>query len=84
MTDAEKLLSRMRVSKTGWGQKDLASLYVGFGFEFREGSNHRFYYHPRHRELLATVARHNSLALGYITTAIKLIDKLKEMENSNE
>jgi len=84
VADAEKLLSRMRASKSGWSQKDMESLYLGFGFQFREGANHRFYSHPKYTELFATVARHNSLAIGYVTTAIKLIEKLKEMEKSNE
>ncbi|MBI1876906.1 MAG: hypothetical protein HYR94_01485 [Chloroflexi bacterium] len=35
-------------------------------------------------EQLLTVARHNSLAKGYVAAAVKLIDQLKEMESSNE
>ena len=84
MADAEKLLSRMRASKSGWNEKDLESLYLGFGFQFREGKKHRFYFHPKYPQLHTTVARHNSLAIGYITTAVKLIYQLKEMESSNE
>jgi hypothetical protein len=84
MADAEKLLARMRVSKSGWGEKDLESLYLGFGFQLREGRRHRFYFHPKYPQLYATVARHSSLAIGYVATAVKLIDRLKEMESSNE
>ena len=84
MADVDKLLARMRASKSGWGEKDLETLYLGFGFQFREGSNHRLYFHPKYPKLFATVARHRSLAKGYISTAVKLIDKLNEMETTNE
>lgn len=84
MADAEKLLSRMRASKSGWGEKDLESLYVGFGFQYQEGGKHRLYSHPKYPELYATVGRHKSLAKGYISTAVKLIDRLKELESANE
>lgn len=84
MADAEKLLSRMRASKADWGQKDLESLYMGFGFEYSEGKKHRKYYHPKHPELYAMVGRHNSLAKGYISDAIRLIDLLKKKESQNE
>jgi predicted RNA binding protein YcfA (HicA-like mRNA interferase family) len=84
MADAEKLLSRMRASKSGWGEKDLESLYLGFGFQVREGSKHRIYSHPKYPQLYATVARHTSLAIGYVSTAVKLIDQLEKLESSNE
>ena len=83
MEDAEKLLSRMRVSKSGWGDRDLESLYLGFGFQFREGGKHRFYFHPKYPQLYATVARHNPLAKGYISKAVKIIDQLKQLEGSD-
>jgi predicted RNA binding protein YcfA (HicA-like mRNA interferase family) len=73
---AEKLLERMRQSKHGWGQDDLHQLYVGFGFAYRDKGKHRVYTHPRRPELIATVARHNKLPIGYIQHAIALIDRL--------
>ncbi len=45
---AEKLLARMRQTKEGWGQDDLHTLYLGFGFNFREGAKHRVYIHSRY------------------------------------
>lgn len=84
MDAAEKLLERMRASKAGWGEKDLETLYLGFGFQVREGSRHRFFYHPKYPQLYATVARHNSLAKGYIATAVKLVDQFKQLEASHE
>ncbi|GBD99093.1 hypothetical protein BMS3Abin07_01125 [bacterium BMS3Abin07] len=82
MSRARKLLERMRRSKADWGANDLHALYVGFGFDFNHGSNHTIYIHPKHPELRATVARHGSLAVGYIQHAIKLIDELKKMEGN--
>lgn len=78
MSKAEKLLEKMRNSKVGWTFNDLHTLYVGFGFEFREGGKHTIYIHPDFPELRATVARHSPLPVGYIQHAMKLIDNLKE------
>jgi hypothetical protein len=83
-SEAEELLERMRASKAGWGAGDLEKLYLGFGFVFREGSRHRLYVHPRYSDLYATVGRHRSLAIGYITTAIRLIGELKERDEHHE
>ncbi len=80
MTDAEKLLQRMKQSKAGWGQDDLDRLYRGFGFQVKEGHSHRIYFHSKHLGLRATVARHRKLPIGYIQTAIRLIDELSKLE----
>jgi hypothetical protein len=76
----EKLLARMRASKAGWGWNDLDQLYAGFGFVTREGGKHTVYIHEEQRDLRATVARHRSLPVGYIQTAIRLIDELQRRE----
>lgn len=80
MSPAEKLLARMRQTKSGWGLEDLDTLYRGFGFESLEGGKHRMYIHPHFKELRATVARHKSLPIGYVQYAIRLIDRLKDLE----
>lgn len=80
MPQADKLLEKMRNSKAGWNADDLHSLYVGFGFEFRQGGKHTIYIHPEFQELRATVARHSTLAIGYIQYAINLIEKLKKLK----
>jgi len=77
MPDRDKLLERMRRSKSGWRFSDLERLYLEFGFTKYEGSKHTMYIHPEFPELRATVTRHRSLPTGYIQFAIKLIDKLK-------
>lgn len=83
-SDAEKLLDRMRHSKYGWGFEDLETLYIGFGFSHRDKGKHRVYFNPKYPELIATVARHRTLAVGYIQKAILLIDRLRELEGAGE
>lgn len=83
MSKADKLLEKMRNSKAGWSADDLHALYVGFGFNFREGGKHIIYIHPEFPELRATVARHKSIAVGYIQHAISLIDKLKKLKEED-
>jgi len=80
MPKADKLLEKMRNSKAGWSADDLHALYVSFGFDFRQGGKHTIYIHPDFPELRATVARHSTLAVGYIQHAISLIDKLKKLK----
>ena len=80
MSKAEKLLNKMRTSKAGWSFEDLEVLYTGFGFEKREGGKHTVYIHPDFPELRATVARHRTLAAGYIQHAISLIDQLNQQK----
>jgi predicted RNA binding protein YcfA (HicA-like mRNA interferase family) len=78
MSKAEKIFEKMKNTKHGWTPEDLQTLYTGFGFKYREGGNHRVYYHPDHPDLMVTVARHPSLVVGYIQTAIKMIERVKE------
>lgn len=50
------------------------------GFKKREGNKHTVYSHPDFPQLRATVARHRSLPKGYVTTALKLIARLEQLE----
>lgn len=84
MSKDEKLLDRMRRSKTGWRFNDIESLYLSFGFEKYEGGRHAMFIHPNFPELRATVARHRYLPIGYVQFAIKLIDKLKELREGKK
>lgn len=80
MPREDKLLERMRRSKTGWRFADLERLYLGFGFEKYEGGKHAMYIHPHFPKLRATVTRHRSLPMGYVHFAMRLIDELKQLE----
>jgi len=72
------LLEQMRRGRGGWGEDDLDRLYRSFGFReiTRPRAPHRVYVHPDYPDLRATVGRHRSLAKGYATTAVRLIDSL--------
>lgn len=76
MGDAAKLLERLRRSSANAKREELIALYEAFGFEIRHGKNHDLAVHPKFPMLRATIARHNSLAVGYFKTAVKLIDTL--------
>jgi len=80
---AEKLLEKMKNSKSGWGQNDLERLYIGFGFN-QTGTRHSIFIHPKYPRLRGTVARHKSLAKGYISHAVKTIEELKKLETSDK
>jgi len=81
---AEKLLEDMRASKANWGRSDLQTLYLGFGFDIRHGAKHDIVSHPRHPQLRATLPRHAKLAKAYVTTAVKLVDRLHELEEGEQ
>lgn len=83
MSRVDRLLEKMRRSKAGWTFTDLERLYIGLGFEIREGGKHRIYVHPKFPQLRATVTRSRSLAKVYIDHALGLADRLLKMEAEN-
>lgn len=76
---AEKLLEQMRISKSSWKRADLDRLYEGFGFVITHGASHDIVKHPNFTQLRTTLPRHRELARGYVEFAVKLIDKLLEL-----
>jgi len=72
------LLEQMRRRRSGWGENDFDRLYRSFGFReiTRPRAPHRVYVHPEYPDLRATLGRHRSLAKGYATMAVRLIDTL--------
>lgn len=77
---AEKLLEQMRRSKSNWKRADLDKLYEGFGFVITHGGNHDIVKHPNSPELRTTLPRHRELAKGYVEFAVKLIDRILELQ----
>ena len=72
---------RERLARAGECQsRELHQLYASYGFDRREGGKHVVYRHGRHRKLRATVARQGSLNVGYIRTAIRLLEQLERIE----
>ena len=78
-TNARKLVERMRATKSGWGESDLETVYLGYGFAFRDGAKHRMYFHPDFKQLHTTVSRQRDLPPGYAQEALKLIGELEAL-----
>jgi hypothetical protein len=81
---SEKLLEQMRTSKSNWRRVDLDKLYQGFGFVISHGGNHDIVKHPNFPQLRATLPRHRDLAKGYVEFAVKLIDRLLELQKESK
>lgn len=79
---AEKLLERMRRTKANWKRHDLDTLYEGFGFVLRHGSNHDFVSHPDYPQLSDTLPRHRKVPEYNVRKAIKHIDTLLHLRKS--
>jgi hypothetical protein len=79
-----ELLEAMRRSRSGWGEHDFDRLYRSFGVReiTRPRAPHRVYVHPDYPQLRATVGRHQSLAKGYATTAVRLVDTLLALQST--
>lgn len=85
--NAEKLLERMRRSKSGWKRRDLESLYEGYGFVLYHGRRHDYYQHPEYPRLRDTLKRSRTVSEYSVRNAIKLIEELekyKANDNSDE
>ena len=82
--DAEKLLEEMRRSKAKWKRRDIVALYQGFGFRIAHRSKHDKIYHPDFPNLVEGLPRHRTLPKVYVSNAVKLVDRLKELLNNPE
>ena len=74
---AEKLLARMRKSKSGWTSQDLLRLFRGFGFDVRNGSSHDVITHTAYPSLRLTLPRRLKDSTPYVSKAIKMIDNME-------
>ena len=82
---AEELLSAMRRLTANWTRRDLDTLYSGFGFNIRIGKGHDIAKHPEFPRLRATLPKkHHYLAGGFVTFAVKLVDKLQQLKRQGE
>jgi hypothetical protein len=81
---AGKLLEQMRNSKSNWKRADLDKLYEGFGFVISHGGNHDIVKHPDFPQLRTSLPRHRVLAKGYVEFAVKLVDRLLELQKGSE
>lgn len=76
----QKLLERMRQSTSNWKRRDLDALLLAFGFLIVHGGSHDIVKHPEFPFLRGTLPRHRSLAKGYVEHAVKLVDRLLELQ----
>jgi hypothetical protein len=84
-TKAEKLLEQMRVSKKNWKRRDLETLYEGFGFIIESSRGpHDKVVHPDYPMLITSLPRHRELAVYLVDEAIRMIEKLKILEQGKK
>lgn len=79
---ASKLLEKMRTSKANWKRHDLETLYLGFGFVIKSGTNHDIVSHPDFPQLVTYLPRHTKIAKYVVTQAVRLVDRLQELQEN--
>jgi hypothetical protein len=79
MGEADKILRRLRISPNNCNRHDLEVIYLANGFEIRVGK-HDIAKHSKYKYLRGTLPNHRSFAIGYVTTAIKLIDEALRLQ----
>jgi hypothetical protein len=85
VSKAEKLLERMRNRKQNWKRKDVDSLLKGYDFIIDTArGGHDKAHHPDHPELFTMLPRHTKVAPYIIDQIVKLIDKLKLIEEEDD
>ncbi|MGH2516397.1 MAG: hypothetical protein ACRDHP_12145 [Ktedonobacterales bacterium] len=84
MAKREKLLAKANQSQKGWTRDDVQRLYLAWGFQIHEGSNHTKYIHPKYPDLFNLVTRSSGIiSPAYVTDAIWAIEELIEREKSH-
>lgn len=82
---SDKLLERMRNSKSGWTRNDLDALYTGFGFVIKNSSGpHDMVVHPEFPILVTYLPRHRRLAIYIVDQAIHMIERLQILERERD
>jgi len=83
MDEASKILERLRKSANNCTRHDLEVIYLAYGFEIRRGK-HDIAKHTKYKHLRGTLPNHSSFAVGYVITAIKLIDTARRLQEQEE
>ena len=73
---ARKSLERFRRDPASCNKRKLQKLLKQFGFESRNGSKHIIYSHPANSRLRFGLPYGKKITAGYVSDAIKEIDKL--------
>ena len=80
----DELLAKARRSSKGWKRVELDALYESFGFIVTSRTKHDLAYHPRYSSLRSMLPRHRDVNRVYVEQAVKLIDKLIELQKESE
>lgn len=81
---ALRILERYRKEPASCDKRNLQKLLRQFGFESRNGSKHIIYTHPDSPRLRFGLPYGKKISSGYVSDAIKAIDKLlKESETKD-
>jgi len=82
---AERLLDRMRQSRSGWKPHHFQTLYIGFGFTHISATKHDVYIHPEFVDIRDTIPRHKKeLSKAYASDAVKNIDLLLKLQKDRD
>jgi hypothetical protein len=81
---AVKRLERFRQSKANVKPREIKALYLAFGFVIEPGKRHDIVTHPNYPELFGSIPRHQQLANYVADQAIKLVEKVLVLEQSEE
>lgn len=73
---AQRLLTAMSRTRSGWSAQHVDTLLTGFGFTKRDSGAHTFYRHGRYPDLALAVPRHRQLRAYLITEAVRLVGRL--------
>jgi hypothetical protein len=86
VSKAEKLLKKARNSNKGWKRTTLNALYEGYGFVIESRSKHDIAYHEDYisKGLRTTLPRSNKVNSAYVSEAIRLIEMLMELQESEK
>ena len=80
---AAKILDRLHRSQAGCTRHDLEVIYLAYGFRIRNGK-HDIAIHTKYKNLRGTLPNHKSFAIGYVTSAIELIDEALRLASREE
>lgn len=81
---AYKSLERYRRDPASCNKRKLQKLLKQFKFESRNGSKHIIYTHPENSRLRFGLPYGKKISVGYVTDAIKEIDKLSKERQTKD
>ena len=85
MTSLEKRIQKLRQQPHGVSTDELERILFALGFYFRKGKgSHRCYQHPDLPGFLLTLPYQRALKKGYVTQALRAIDRILELRDDEQ